>query len=162
MAHFDAERRMEAQQLQKRIDEIKTTIYSDRRPIGNCEFVVTGTGKGPERAPAKGWKPFDVSKQQRWGGYDQTTWFRFQATIPKAWKGMKAVALVRPSLTSFALGIEGLSAGAEAPFSSRPRRGISASSLRPSIAAWAGWSAAGSLSRSSNSLRVLKFRSKSK
>lgn len=114
MAHFDAERRMEAQQLQKRIDEIKSTIYSDRRPIGNCEFVVTGTGKGPERAPAKGWKPFDVSKQQRWGGYDQTTWFRFQATIPKAWKGMKAVALVRPSLTSFALGIEGLSAGAEA------------------------------------------------
>lgn len=114
MPHFEAERLVELDQMQNRIDEMYQALYAQRQPIGGVQFTVTGQGLGPARAPKRGWKPFDVANQQRWGGYDQTTWFRMQVTVPKEMRGGEVVALVRPSLTSYVLGIEGLSKGAEA------------------------------------------------
>ncbi len=114
MPHFEAERLVELDQMQNRIDEMYQALYAQRQPIDGVQFTVTGQGLGPARAPKRGWKPFDVANQQRWGGYDQTTWFRMQVTVPKEMRGGEVVALVRPSLTSYVLGIEGLSKGAEA------------------------------------------------
>jgi len=114
MPHFDAERKIELQQLGNRLHEIFETIYSPRQGIANVEIAVTGPGKGPERAPTKGWKAFPVSERPRWGGYDQTTWFRMTVEAPAAWKGERVVALIRPSMKTYELGIEGLSKGAEA------------------------------------------------
>jgi alpha-mannosidase len=112
MANFDAERVLEIQQIESRLREIQATIYSQRQPIGGLEACVTGMGLGPERMPEAGWKPFAV--KDRWGGYDQTTWFRMTARIPKSFAGQTAVALIRPSGGHFDPGIPFLSAAGEA------------------------------------------------
>ncbi|GMV93567.1 MAG: hypothetical protein AMXMBFR82_33450 [Candidatus Hydrogenedentota bacterium] len=111
MPNFDAERRIESLQLQRIIREIEQTIYSDREPIGNLECCVTGTGKGPERAPKTGWKAFQI--RGIWGGYDQTTWFRMKATIPASMKGKKVVALVRTISSSYVHGAPDVNEGGE-------------------------------------------------
>ena len=112
MPHFDVERRIESIQIRNRIAEIEQTIYSQRQPIGNLECCVTGTGKGPERAPETGWKPFKVLGM--WGGLDQTTWFRMTATIPASMKGQRVVALVRTAQASFVPDNPDLNEGGEA------------------------------------------------
>lgn len=100
MPNFESERRIEAEQITSRLREIEKTVYSQRRPIGHLEACVTGPGLGPERAPKSGWKPFTV--HQRWGGFDQTTWFRMTAVIPSSMKGHRVVALIRPGGESLA------------------------------------------------------------
>ena len=100
MAGFEAERTILGYQLQARLKEIEETIYSARQPIGGIEACVTGPGKGPERAPKSGWKPFKV--HDRWGGFDQTTWFRMKVRVPASMKGHRVVALVRPCGESLA------------------------------------------------------------
>jgi len=94
MANFEAERKHEAGQIRARLNEIRETIYSQRQPVGKLEACVTGPGLGPERAPESGWTPFAV--HERWGGFDQTTWFRTTVTLPAAMKGQRVVALIRP------------------------------------------------------------------
>lgn len=124
MANFDAERRIETWQIEARLKEIEATIHSHRQPIGGLEYCVTGPGLGPERMPASGWKPFAVMGQ--WGGYDQTTWFRMTATIPKAFRGARVVALIRPSGGHFEPGVPFLSAAGEsmAFIDGQPRQGL--------------------------------------
>jgi len=112
MANFDAERAIEFQQIERRLEEIQETIYSGRQPIGGLECCVTGKGLGPERVPQTGWKPFAV--MDRWGGYDQTTWFRMAMMVPKAFRGQTTVALIRPSGGHFTPGVPFLSAAGEA------------------------------------------------
>ena len=112
MPYFDSERHIEAIQIRNRIAEIERTIYSQRQPIGNLELCVTGTGKGPERAPQTGWKPFKVLGM--WGGFDQTTWFRMRVTIPEAMKGRRVVAFVRTAQASFVPGAPDMNEGGEA------------------------------------------------
>ncbi|HRI87075.1 MAG TPA: alpha-mannosidase [Candidatus Hydrogenedentes bacterium] len=112
MPFFDTERTIEAAQLRARIREIGDTIYSQRQAIGGLEFCVTGRGRGPERAPQTGWKPFSVG--DRWGGYDQTTWFRLRATIPKSMKGNTVFALIRATTAPFVHGAPDMIEGGEA------------------------------------------------
>lgn len=100
MPHLEPERRIESIQVRNRIREIEGTIYSGRRPIGGVEACVTGPGQGPGTVPAKGWAPFDV--HQRWGGFDQTTWFRFRVVTPADMRGKPLVAFVRPGGESLA------------------------------------------------------------
>lgn len=94
MPNFDAERRIELQQLRNRLDEIRETIFSARRPLAKLCRCITGPGKGPERMPKSGWKPFQV--MDRWGGLDQTTWFRMTAAVPRSFAGHRVVAILRP------------------------------------------------------------------
>jgi len=112
MPNFDAERNIETQQIDARLKEIQATIYSHRQPIGPMEHCVTGQGLGPERMPEKGWKPFPM--MGRWGGFDQTTWFRMTAVIPKEFQGQQVVALIRHSGGNFEWGVPLLSAAGEA------------------------------------------------
>ena len=100
MAHFDAERRLEALQMRQRLADIQATILDLRRPIGKLEACVTGTGRGPERMPGSGGQPFAV--HGRWGGFDQTTWFKMRARVPRAMRGERVVALLRPGGESLA------------------------------------------------------------
>ena len=100
MGYITEERTIEANQVRKRMREIEGTIYGERVPLGAIEAVVTGLDKGPERAPRSGWGAFEIL--QRWGGFDQTTWFRMKARIPKSMKGEKVVALIRPGGESLA------------------------------------------------------------
>lgn len=94
MANFDAERNIELLQVQARLKELRARVHTDRRPIGPVERCVTGRGRGPEPIPAEGWEPFALPG--RWGGYDETTWFRMTARIPAAFRGNAVVALIRP------------------------------------------------------------------
>ena len=94
MPNMDPERRLEHEQIRTRIRRLKETIYTDRQPIGKIEACVTGPNLGPERMPKSGWKPFEV--HQRWGGFDQTTWFRLKIKIPASMKGKRVVAMIRP------------------------------------------------------------------
>lgn len=112
MPFFDAERRIEAAQLRLRIREIGETIYSQRQPIGAIEYCVTGRGCGPERMPTRGWKPFAIGK--RWGGYDQTTWFRMRATVLKSMKGQRVIAFIRTTTALFVHGAPDMIEGGEA------------------------------------------------
>ncbi|HOZ46480.1 MAG TPA: alpha-mannosidase [Candidatus Hydrogenedentes bacterium] len=100
MANFDAERRIEGEQIRNRLREVWDTILDARQPIEAIEASVTGPGKGPERAPQSGWAPFAV--HERWGGFDQTTWFRMRMTVSEAMKGQRVVALIRPGGESLA------------------------------------------------------------
>lgn len=99
MPDFDAERRLQAQQIRARLREVYETIYEQRTPI-QIKAVVTGPGKGPERMPRSGWQPFSI--HGRWGGFDQTTWFRLRARVPESMKGRRVVALLRPGGESLA------------------------------------------------------------
>ncbi|MDQ1257360.1 MAG: Alpha-mannosidase, partial [Candidatus Hydrogenedentes bacterium] len=92
MANFDAERRIEGEQVRHRLREILDAAWTQRQPIGAIEACVTGLGKGPDRMPKTGWKPFAL--HERWGGFDQTTWFRMTVTVPKEMKGQRVVALI--------------------------------------------------------------------
>ena len=94
MPHYEQERKIIIRQLKVRLRELEETIYHDRQPIGTIEACVTGQGKGPEEPPRKGWKPFQV--YQRWGGFDQTTWFRMTVVTPESMKGKRMVAFIRP------------------------------------------------------------------
>lgn len=100
MANFDSERRLEALQVRVRLREIESTIYEARQPIGRIEACVTGPGLGPEQMPGRGWKPFAV--HERWGGFDQTTWFRMRVKVPAAMRGHRVVAFLRPGGESLA------------------------------------------------------------
>lgn len=99
MAHFDVERQIELLQVRNRLRELRTAFFTGRKPIGKIEYCVTGPGLGPERAPKKGWKPFRVGEM--WGGFDETTWFRMRAVVPKEFKAQTVVALVRPASGAF-------------------------------------------------------------
>lgn len=100
MANFEVERSIIAKQNRRRMAEVWADIYSQRQPINNIEACVTGPGKTIEAPPASGWKPFEV--HDRWGGFDQTTWFRMTARIPASMKGQRVVALVHPGGESLA------------------------------------------------------------
>ncbi len=124
MPNFDTEFQIELQQVKNRLDEIRETVHEARRPIGGVEYCVTGKGLGPDRMPRKGWKPFAVGTE--WGGYDQTTWFRMKATIPKAFKGRCVVALLRASAGSHSGSFDSLSAVGESLcyVNGKPRQGL--------------------------------------
>ncbi|GMV99145.1 MAG: alpha-mannosidase [Candidatus Hydrogenedentota bacterium] len=111
MPHVEAERRIERAQLERRLNEVYGTLYSNRQPIADIQYCVTGKGKGPERMPKTGWKPFKVL--QMWGGFDQTTWFKLRLTIPKSFSGKRVVALVRAAESSFIPTATGLTEGGE-------------------------------------------------
>jgi alpha-mannosidase len=100
MPHHSAERQTVAKQIRYRLKQIQETILTDRQSIGPIKACVTGKDKGPERMPTSGWKPFSVN--QRWGGFDQTTWFKISLTVPKTMRGQQVVALVRPGGESLA------------------------------------------------------------
>ena len=108
MPHCEPERRIELRQARCRLAEIRAFVYSDRRPMTGLEYCVTGTGRGPEAPPAKGWKPFQT--RSRWGGLDETTWFRMCAELPAAYRGKCAVALLRIADLTY---IEGVGPGEE-------------------------------------------------
>lgn len=112
MPFFDIERTIEAKQLWVRLKEIAETIYSQRRPMTGLQYCVTGLRRGPERMPKHGWKPFEVGG--RWGGYDQTTWFRMTAAIPKSMSGETVVAFIRTTTAPFVHGAPDLIEGGEA------------------------------------------------
>ena len=106
MADFDCERQIEWLQVKNRLQEIYAHVYSQRQPLTGLEICVTGRGKGPERIPRSGWKPFAVG--ERWGGLDNTTWFRMRADIPKNMRGRCVVVLIRPALHTFLEGLDTL------------------------------------------------------
>ncbi len=93
---FDADWKVELLQLQKRLTEIEGTIFSPRQPIGDLWRCDMGTGHGPESPPKEGWNPFQV--MDRWGGKDQTTWFRMRAVVPPEFAGHRVVAILVPCL----------------------------------------------------------------
>lgn len=95
MPHFEAERVMELRQIRNRVREIGEKIFTPRIPLGKVQCCVAGMGKGPEAIPKTGWKPFSL--MQRWGGLDQTAWFKMTAVIPEEFKGQRVVALLRIS-----------------------------------------------------------------
>jgi len=90
----DTENAIVAGQLWARLEEIEATIYSQHTPIKPLKACVTGPDKGPERPPKKGWQPFAL--HERWGGFDQTTWFKMAITVPAAMKGKRVVAFLKP------------------------------------------------------------------
>lgn len=94
MANIKQERAIEARQLSTLLREIHATIYSDPRPLGGLHACVTGTGRDHEDPPASGWKPFPL--HGRWGGFDQTTWFRAEGTVPEEFAGKTVVAFFEP------------------------------------------------------------------
>ena len=94
MSNYDAERRIALRQAKTRLAEIAGTIFTPRQPIGKLWRCVTGPGKGPERMPKSGWEPFAV--MGRWGHFDQTTWFKMKAQVPKAFAGNRVVAMLNP------------------------------------------------------------------
>ena len=100
MGHIAEERKIESFQIRKRLQEIEGTIYDQRQPLTKLSVVVTGTGKGPEQPPTSGWRPLRVN--QRWGGFDQTTWFRVGITVPASMAGRRVVAFIRPGAESLA------------------------------------------------------------
>jgi alpha-mannosidase len=100
MAFLENERCTELRQARVRLDEIKATLFTDSHPVDSLECCVTGPGRQPERAPRRRWKPFLVG--HRWGGLDQVHWFRMRVIVPKAMKGKRVVALVRPGGQSVA------------------------------------------------------------
>lgn len=94
MQCFEAEREIVIRQIRNRLREVEELFYQQRTPIELIDYCVTGRGRGPERPPEDGWQPFAV--HSRWGGFDQTTWFRMTVTIPESMRGMPVVALIRP------------------------------------------------------------------
>jgi alpha-mannosidase len=93
---FDADWKVELLQLRARLHEIEGTIFSPRQPIGDLWRCDTGTGRGPESPPKEGWNPFQL--MDRWGGLDQTTWFRMRAVVPPEFAGLRVVAILQPCL----------------------------------------------------------------
>lgn len=113
MAQFEIERQVDLLQVRNRLLELRNHIYSHQVPIGKILSVVTGQGHGPERAPKNGWEPFAVGDY--WGGFDETTWFRMRAVIPKEFKSQTVVALIRCAGSTFSNnGLVQLSAPGEA------------------------------------------------
>ena len=103
MADFECERRLEREQLHNRLAEIYGEIYTNRQPIRPVEHCLTGKGRGPERAPAKGWKPFTM--RSPWGGLDEMYWFRMTAAVPAELRGQQVVALIRLAEVTYASGV---------------------------------------------------------
>ena len=103
MPHFAFDWEVEIMQLQRRLQELHGRIFALRRPIPTLYACVTGKGKGPEDIPKSGWAPFTV--MERWGGYDQTTWFRMYATVPATFSGKRVVALLNPCAHSYIAGV---------------------------------------------------------
>ena len=93
---FDADWTVELLQLRKRLGEIEGTIFAPRQPIGDLWRCDTGAGHGPEQPPKEGWNPFQI--MDRWGGQDQTTWFRMRAVVPPGFAGRRVVAILQPCL----------------------------------------------------------------
>lgn len=100
MMNFDVERMIVAQQIRVRLQELQRHILTGRRPIEHIEACVTGRDREVELPPEDGYKPFKLP--QHWGGFDQTTWFRFQAVVPPEMKGACVVARIRPHGESLA------------------------------------------------------------
>lgn len=103
MTHFEPERRIELQQVRNRLQEIKSFVYTNPRAPEHIEFCVTGKGRGPERPPEKGWRPFSVPGT--WGGLDETTWFRMTFILPAEYRGCCAVALLKIADQTYIEGI---------------------------------------------------------
>lgn len=113
MAHFEVERQIELLQVRSRLRELRRCIFTHRRPIGQIDCLVTGRGLGPERVPKGIWKPFTAGTL--WGGFDETTWFRMRAVVPKEFRGHTVVALIRCTAEAFSGdGLTQLSAPGEA------------------------------------------------
>mgnify|MGYP001171394196 CR=1 FL=1 len=100
MPNFPVERRIISDQIRARLSRIQKTIFTRRSAISTVQYRITGQGRGPERPPRTGWKPFSVPGF--WGGYDQTTWFRLRWKVPRDWKGRSVVAFLRPQGESLA------------------------------------------------------------
>ena len=96
MPTFEPERQIERLQMENTLAEIASTIYTEERTIAPWERCRTGTGRGPEAPPDKGWEP--VSAPHHWGAEsaDITVWFRARFAIPEEWKGRTVAALLRP------------------------------------------------------------------
>ena len=93
---FDADWKVELLQLRARLNEIEGTIFAPRQPIGDLWRCDMGTGHGPESPPKEGWNPSQV--MDRWGGLDQTTWFRMRAVVPPVFAGLRVVAILQPCM----------------------------------------------------------------
>ena len=93
MPYFENERKTELRQIRNRLREIQGAIFSPSQTIDKIEICVTGPGKGPEPPPQSGWKPFQI--MDRWGGHDQTTWFRLRARVPLSFRGARVAAIMR-------------------------------------------------------------------
>lgn len=124
MPHFDADWDVMLMQLRNRLQEIHSLIFSPRREIQELYRTVTGLGKGPEGIPKTGWSPFKV--MERWGGYDQTTWFRMQAVVPAEFSGKTVAALLNPCAYSDVAGTGSREESGEglAYVNGAPRQGI--------------------------------------
>lgn len=124
MPNFAVERQLYIQQIRNRLEEIYATVYSQRQPIAPLYRCVTGLNRGPEKPPASGWEPFPIF--DRWGGFDQTTWFRMEAHVPESMKGEKVVALIKPAHYSMIPDATGLTEGGEALayVDGKPRQGL--------------------------------------
>ena len=94
MPDYESERNIIAQQIALRLESIRKSVYLPRRPIGAIQAAFKGSGRGPEPIPTDGWVPFAV--RDRWGGVDQTVWFRMQAIVPQEMDGQRVVALICP------------------------------------------------------------------
>lgn len=108
MPHCEPERRIELRQARCRLAEIRAFVHTHRMPMGALECCVTGKDRGPEAPPERGWKPFHA--RSRWGGLDETTWFRMCAVLPAEYRGKCAVALLRIADLTY---IEGVGPGDE-------------------------------------------------
>lgn len=74
------------EKAEKRLDEIKNTIYRKELPVKNY-LVCEGKEPGPERVDYDDtqWKSFTTD--ELWGGYDKYQWFRATLQIPEDWEG---------------------------------------------------------------------------
>lgn len=94
MYHFHADWAIALKQFDNLLQELSLLIFSPSESISELYRAVTGLGKGPDSIPETGWAPFKL--MERWGGYDQTTWFRMMITPPRSFYGKTVVALLNP------------------------------------------------------------------
>jgi len=99
LLYLETERSIQLKQCRNRLEEIRATVYSQRKEIQGVEMTVTGTGLGPGAIPDAGYKP--VKPREVWGGLDETTWFRMHVRIPASMKGQRVVALIRPAVNAW-------------------------------------------------------------
>lgn len=124
MAVFHGDWETERLQVRARLEELWGGVFADRRPVGELWCCVTGMDLGPDRVPEKGWRAFQV--MERWGGLDQTTWFRMTAVVPPEFAGRRVVALLNPCAYTDIPGLPGHEESGEALayVNGKPHQGI--------------------------------------
>ncbi len=82
------------EKIERRLHEIKTTIYRDHQEIEHFKYEESEFGEENNEAyklefDDSNWADFQIGDY--WGGYDKGAWFRTKVTIPQDWKDKRIV-----------------------------------------------------------------------